>query len=120
MADFNWDKWNLGWAVGLPKNEMWAKIRTGKNDESGEPTFQYEVKPDTSSIDPRVTDILAEHRFVDPAVTDTPEEEHCFCGWSGEVHVDHLTAEVEQFVSPAPVEVPKKAPAKRATKKASE
>lgn len=126
MPDFNWDKWNLGWAVGLPKNEMWAKVRTGQTDDRGEPTFQYESKPDTSSADPKIADVLAAHRFANPAVTDTPMDEHCFCGWSGDVHADHLAEAVEAFVAPAPAAAeeekpaPKKAAAKKSDEKADE
>ena len=111
MAVFDWDKWNIGWSFGLPKNEMWAKIRDGKNDESGKPTFRYEEKSDTSSADPIVAGVIAEHRFVSPAVSSTPEDEHCFCGWSGENHVDHLHDKVVAFfkgLSEKPVKKAKK------------
>lgn len=39
---FDWDEWNVGWAEGLVKNEMWYKIRSGENDpKTGEPLFRY-------------------------------------------------------------------------------
>lgn len=131
----DWDKWNLGWATGLPKNQMWAKIRSGKTDESGEPIFQYEEKADTTSLDGAVGGVLAEHRFISPATTDTPGDEHCFCGWTGTDHADHLGEEVALMCSVTPDQVvesdeeapadeeaqaePKKA-AKKAAKKADE
>jgi hypothetical protein len=40
MADFNWDEWNLRWWDGLARNEMWEKLRTGLNDDSGEPIYR--------------------------------------------------------------------------------
>ena len=115
MANFDWDKWNLGWALGLPKNQMWAKIRDGKNAKSGEPTFQYEEKPDTSSADPKLADVLAEHRFISPAVGAVRDSEHCFCGWAGADHVQHLKERIEAFLNP-----PQSKAEKKSAKKADE
>lgn len=112
MPTFDWDKWHLGWAAGLPKNEMWAKIRDGKNKSSGEPTFIYDEKSDTSSFNPALGDVVAEHRFVAPAVGGA-DVQNCFCGWSGEDHADHLLEKVDEFNAPAVVEVVKKKPVKK-------
>lgn len=124
----DWDKWNLGWATGLPKNQMWAKIRSGKTDERGEPIFQHEEREDTTSIDGAVGDVLAEHRFVSPAIAVVPGDEHCFCGWTGKCHADHLDEKVALFCSVTPDRVveadgeepvePKKAAKKAPAKKA--
>lgn len=125
----DWDKWNLGWATGLPKNQMWSKVRSGKTDDkTGEPIFQYEEKEDTSSIDGAVGDVLAEHRFVAPMVTTVPGDEHCFCGWTGPDHADHLEEKVALFCSVTPDQVveseetvePKKAAKKAPAKKSDE
>lgn len=114
----DWDKWNLGWAAGLPKNQMWAKIRSGKNDKNGEPTFQYEGKADKSSLDGAMGSVLADHHFIAPAVESVVGADHCFCGWTGADHADHLQEQVARFcsaVTPAETEKPKKA-AKKAAK----
>lgn len=122
MATFDWDKWNLGWLVGLPKNEMWAKVRSGGNDATGNPTFRYPKTPDKSSVDPTVVDVIAAHRFVSPAIDPSPGNEHCFCGWSGGSYASHLAEKVANLLPKANIAVPatKKAPVKRASKKADE
>lgn len=107
MPKIDWDKWNKGWAFGLPKNQMWGKIRDGGNNAAGEPTYSYQSNPNHDSADPKLADVLAEHRFVVPMIGSIPGNEHCFCGWSGSVHADHLRSEVENFSTP---EVVKAAP----------
>jgi hypothetical protein len=124
MAEFDWDKWNQGWSLGLPKNEMWSKIRSGKNDESGEPIYLVESAPNVESSDPVLAGVIAEHRFVTFSGDDL---NHCFCGWSGESHGDHLFEKVVEFTGQGsaepvtePVEEPVKPVRKAAVKKVAE
>jgi hypothetical protein len=52
MADFDWDEWNLRWWDGLARNEMWEKLRTGLNDDSGEPIYRSLAEVDAPSESP--------------------------------------------------------------------
>lgn len=64
-----------------------------------------------SNADAETHTFLAAHRFTVPPV-EVPNSQHCFCGWVGESHSDHLLEEIHNFQHPvAPV---KKAPRKKA------
>lgn len=107
MPTIDWDKWNLGWAAGLPKNEMWSKIRNGKNDSSGEPLHRYPEREDKSSADPKIADVIAEHRFTNPALS-SGIVHSCFCGWSGNDHAEHLLEKVSELSDQQPDVIQKK------------
>lgn len=107
MPTLDWNKWMSSWSAAFPKNQMWGKIRNGENDpETGEPLYAWNDKPSTQSMDPELADVLQEHRFVSPAVVDSADEEHCFCGWAGANWGDHYTEQVAAHAGDhnAPVE----------------
>ena len=106
MPTLDWNKWADGWSAAFPKNRMWGKIRSTEHDENGNPLFRWPKKPNTSSMDPELADVLQAHRFVNPAVRSTDQDrhdEHCFCGWVGPHHGDHLVEKIEEFTG-EPVE----------------
>src|SRR6478609_5504917 len=98
MPTLDWNKWANGWSASFPKNQMWGAIRSGENDpETGEPLYRFNDKPSTSSMSPELADVMAEHRFVAPAVVDSADDEHCFCGWVGESWGDHYQGKLSEF-----------------------
>lgn len=124
MATLDWNKWADAWSAAFPKNQMWGSIRSGENDpETGEPLKRFNDKPSTASMSPALADVVAAHRFVAPAVVDVVDEianyDHCFCGWAGPDHGDHLQdalrAEVGDHNAPVVEEAPE--PAKKAAPK---
>lgn len=102
MATLDWNKWADAWSASFPKNQMWGSIRSGEHDpETGEPLYRFNDKPTTESMDPHLADIVAEHRFVAPAVLPEGQPadwENCFCGWNGEHHGDHLQEQLRGHV----------------------
>lgn len=68
-----------------------------------------------TKADAKTADVLAEHRFTNPAVG-APNSEHCFCGWVGGDHAEHVEQQVAFFCRPKPSPVKRPVTRKRTTK----